>query len=341
MRIAPDAGRLHLAVAQHFYSANDDPEQARVEIDLARRTLPNDGALEQLAGSIARRQGRWDDAVRHYQKAITLEPRDTVTRFTLAGTYRLLRRYDDFDREMVAVIASMPKKESGGYRIARAFAPWEARGEVTPVRIVLNTIDNEDDPDGRIRDSFGMVLALADHDPDAISRILAHAADAATFVSVGVKYPKSWYEGLAARMRGDNTAARIAFGAARGDVEKATLANPREGRPLGLLAMIDAGLEQGEQAVAEARRAVELEPFEKSSTNAPIVRCNLAVVYAWTGQPDLAIAELDKLADKPAGNSNPAQPTYGDLKLNPVWDSLRSHPGFAGLMQKFAQPAAK
>jgi TolB-like protein/Flp pilus assembly protein TadD/predicted Ser/Thr protein kinase len=340
MRIAPDAGRLHLAVAQHFYSANDDPEQARVEIDLARRTLPNDGALEQLAGSIARRQGRWDDAVRHYQKAITLEPRDTATRFTLSNTYRSLRRYDDVDREMVAVIASLPKKESGSYRMARALTPWEARGEVTPVRIALSTIDNEDDPDGRVRDLFGMFLALADHDPEAISRILAHAADA-SFVYNGVKYPKAWYEGLAARMRGDQTAARIAFGAARGEVEKATLANPREGRPLSLLAMIDAGLEQGEQAIAEARRAVELEPFEKSSTNAPIVRCNLAVVYAWTGQPDLAIAELDKLADKPAGANIPAQPTYGDLKLNPIWDPLRSHPKFAGLMQKFAQPPAK
>jgi eukaryotic-like serine/threonine-protein kinase len=340
MRIAPDAGPLHLAVAQHFYSANDDPEQARVEIDLARRTLPNDGALEQLAGSIARRQGRWDDAVRHYQRAITLEPRDTTTRFTLANTYRSLRRYDDVDREMAAVIASMPKKESGSYRMARALDPWEARGEVTPVRIALSTIDNEDDPDGRIRDLFGMFVALADHDPDAISRILAHAADA-SFIYNGVKYPKAWYEGLAARMREDKTAARIAFGAARGEVEKATLGNPREGRPLSLLAMIDAGLEQGEQAIAEAKRAVELEPFEKSSTNAPIVRCNLAVVYAWTGQPDLAIAELAKLTDKPAGANIPSQPTYGDLKLNPLWDPLRTHPGFTALMQRFAQPAAK
>jgi serine/threonine-protein kinase len=340
MRIAPDAGRLHLAVAQHFYSANDDAEQARVEIDLARRTLPNDGALELLAGSIARQQGRWADAVRHYQRAITLEPRDTISRFTLAGTYRLLRRYNDFEREMDAVIEFMPKKESGSFRIFRAFAPWEARGEVTPLRIVLSAIDNEDDPDGRIRDLYGMVLAMADHDPDAIARILAHAADA-TFVSVGVKYPKNWYEGLAARMRGDKTAARIAFGAARGDVEKATLANPGQGRPLGLLAIIDAGLEQNEQAMAEARRAVEQEPFEKSSVGAPTVRCNLAAVYAWTGQPDLAIAELEKLVDKPAGSTIPAQPTYGDLKLNPVWDPLRSHPGFAGLMQKFAQLAAK
>jgi serine/threonine-protein kinase len=339
-RIAPDAGRVHLALAQHFYSANDDAEQARVEIDLARQTLPNDGALEQLAGNIARRQGRWEDAVRYYQRAVTLEPRDTVSRFTLAGTYRLLRRYDDFDREIGAVIAFMPKKDSGPFRVFRAFAPWEARGEVAPFRIALSAIDNEDDPDGHIRDLHGMFLAMADHDSDAILRILAHAPDA-TFVYNGVKHPKSWYEGLAARMRGDKTAARIAFAAARGEVEKATLALPREGRPLSLLAMIDAGLEQGEQAIAEAKRAVELEPFEKSSTNAPIVRCNLAVVYAWTGQSDLAIAELHSLVEKPAGANLPAQPTYGDLKLNPIWDPLRSHPGFTGLMQKFAQPAAK
>lgn len=339
-RIAPDAGHVHLALAQHFYSANNDAEQARVEVELARQTLPNDAALELLAASIARRQGRWEDALRYYQRAVTLEPRDTVTRFTLAGTYRLLRRYDDFDREIGAVIAFMPKKDSGSLRVFRAFAPWEARGEVAPFRIALSAIDNEDDPDGHIRDLHGMFLAMADHDADAILRILAHAPEA-TFVYHGAKYPEGWYEGLAARMRGDKPAARIAFAAARGEVEKATLAHPREGRPLSLLAMIDAGLEQGEQAITEAKRAVELEPFEKSSTNAPIVRCNLAVVYAWTGQPDLAIAELDSLVGRPAGANLPAQPTYGDLKLNPVWDSLRNHPGFPALMQKFAQPSGK
>ena len=37
--------------------------------------------------------------------------------------------------------------------------------------------------------------------------------------------------------------------------------------------------------------------------NAPAVRCSLAVVYAWTGQIDLAFAELDKAVDKPAGDA--------------------------------------
>jgi hypothetical protein len=48
----------------------------------------------------------------------------------------------------------------------------------------------------------------------------------------------------------------------------------------------------------------------------PTVRCNLAVVYAWTRQNDLAIAELDKLIDRPAGEGAVFQPTYGDLRLN-------------------------
>lgn len=64
------------------------------------------------------------------------------------------------------------------------------------------------------------------------------------------------------------------------------------------------------------------------------MRCNLAVVYAWTGQNDLAIAELDKLIDRPAGEGAVFQPTYGDLRLNFFWDSLRNDPRFEALVQR-------
>jgi serine/threonine-protein kinase len=333
--LAPDAGPLHLAQAYHLYVATGDFEQARAELDLARRTLPNNSELEQLGGSIARRQGHWEEAVQFFQKAAALEPRDTEARFALAGTYRLMRRYDDFDREMVKVIGFMSKKESASYRLARALGPWEARGEVTPLRIALSTITEDEDQDGRLRDRYGVVLALADRDPDAVSRILAHASDAA-FISSGVKYPKAWYEGLAARIRHDQATAHIAFETARAEVERATLANPADALALGLLAMIDAGLGQNEQAIAEAKRAAELLPFEKSALEAPVARSDLAAVYAWTDHSDLAVAELDSLADKPAGFTLPARPTYGDFKLNAVWDPLRSYPGFTKLMEKFA-----
>src|SRR6266568_732097 len=69
-RIQPDIGPVHLALAYHFVSANNDVSQARVEIDLARRTMPNSAELETTAGAIARRQSRWDDDVRALERAV-------------------------------------------------------------------------------------------------------------------------------------------------------------------------------------------------------------------------------------------------------------------------------
>ena len=71
------------------------------------------------------------------------------------------------------------------------------------------------------------------------------------------------------------------------------------------------------------------------------MRCNLAVVYAWTNQPKLALAELDKLAALPfEGLYYPDLPSYGDLRLNPLWRPLRAEPQFAVILEKFARAAA-
>ena len=49
--VAPDFGPVHLSLADHFVLAHNDVEQGRLEIDLARRTMPNSAALETSAGS--------------------------------------------------------------------------------------------------------------------------------------------------------------------------------------------------------------------------------------------------------------------------------------------------
>jgi TolB-like protein len=339
-RVAPDFGPVHLALADHFVLAHNDVEQGRLEIDLARQTMPNSASLETSAGSIARRQSRWDDAVRAFERAVALEPRTVVNLFTLANTYRLMRQFDRFDGVMTRLLKVLPPDLSATYRVFRAIGPLEGEGELGPLRAAVATVTPEEDASGAIRDLHNLILALWDHDPDSVSRISARAAET-TFVFNGVKYPKSWYEGLAARMRGDKKGAKVAFAAARLELEKAVLVGPSDGRALSLLAMIDAGLGRQEQAVQEAERACDLETFESSAMNAPIVRCNLAVVYAWTGQLDLAISALDQLTNRPAGSNLPAQPTYGDFRRNPLWDPLRNDPRFTAIMKRLAPVASK
>jgi serine/threonine-protein kinase len=339
-RIQPDIGPVHLALADHFLWANNDLSLARVEIDLARRTLPNSAELETTAAAIARRQSRWDDDMRARERAVALEPRAEDYLFFLADTYRLLRNYDRFDGLMTRLLGVLPPDVSATYRVFRTFGPLESEGDLSPLRAAVATVTPEEDASGAIRDLHNLILALWSHDPDSVSRISAQAAET-TFVFNGVKYPKRWYEGLAARMRGDKTGAQAAFAAARAEVEKAVSADASDGRALSLLAMIDAGLGRQEQAVQEAEQACDLVRFENSGPSAPIVRCNLAVVYAWNGQVDLAISALDSLVTRPAGTNLPAQPTYGDFRRNPLWDPLRGDARFTAIMTRLAPVASK
>jgi serine/threonine-protein kinase len=116
---------------------------------------------------------------------------------------------------------------------------------------------------------------------------------------------------------------------------------PSNGVELSVLAILDAGLGRSQQAIEEGQRACDLAPFKTNSFDAPTVHCNLAVVYAWTGQNDLAIAELSKLLNRPAMGSGIAQPTYGDFRLNPVWDPLRNDARFQALMKRLAPVAPR
>ena len=82
------------------------------------------------------------------------------------------------------------------------------------------------------------------------------------------------------------------------------------------------GMAEKEEAIHEARRAVDLKPIAKEAVTGPRLVANLALVYAWTGERDRAPEQLEIVATIPAG------PSYGDLKFNPCWDSLRGDKRF-------------
>ncbi|MBE7157291.1 MAG: protein kinase [Rhodospirillales bacterium] len=334
-RLRPDAGELHLAQAYHFAHAPTTYEQAHIELDLARRSLPNDAGVEDVGAQIARAQGRWEDAIHCLERAVVLEPRDYGTLYDLAGLHLLMRRYGDYKRNMAKLIDLMPVRARVSLPLEITLGPLEGKGDTAPLRAALATFAVSDETAERKKDLFSILLSLSEHDADALSRVLA-ASKQTQFLVSGVPHPKPWYEALAARMRGDEAGARTAFAAARLETEKSVLANPRSAKLLSLLAMIDAGLGRNE-AVDEAQRACAM---VSHSTASPVIGCNLAVVHAWLGQPDAAFAELERWVDRPAGNNLPSRPTYGDFRLNPIWDALRSDPRFEVLVNRMAPPSS-
>ena len=90
-----------------------------------------------------------------------------------------------------------------------------------------------------------------------------------------------------------STKARSAFTAARADVEKILQEHPDFAAALSLLGLIDAGLARKEDAIREGRRACELLPMSKDAVDGVAFVVNLAQIYTWTGEKDLAIEQLN------------------------------------------------
>jgi tetratricopeptide (TPR) repeat protein len=141
-------------------------------------------------------------------------------------------------------------------------------------------------------------------------------------VLFGTTCPYAYWEGVVARWQGDAGRARAAFTSARSDVEKIVEKQPDFPAALSLLGIIDAGLGRTEDAVREGRRACELMPISKDAVDGAVFAINLAQVYAWTDQKDLAIENIAAVERVPNWLS------YGFLKLHPYWDSLRGDPRF-------------
>jgi tetratricopeptide (TPR) repeat protein len=137
-----------------------------------------------------------------------------------------------------------------------------------------------------------------------------------------VEFSRAYAHGLVARMKGDSTGARAAFSAARLQQEQVVSADPNDGSALCFLGLIDASLGRKEEALEQARRAVELLPVTKDALDGAEILYFYAVICAWTGESDLAMEQLKILTKIPAGVS------YGEIRLDPFWDPLRGDPRF-------------
>ena len=328
VRLQPDAGQTHLAQAIHFYWGYRDYDRAREELTKAQQSLPNDAQVFKFLGLIDRRQGRWNEAIGNLERVVELDPRNVDGIGNLAQAHFDLRRYN----ESIAMFDRIAQLEPGNpaVRTYRASIELLARADVTPLRAVINTIEAEGPASAADVATLAFELALDERDPAAAARALENIpregyADANSF-----PFPHAWLEGLVAELRGDGLAAQSAFMLARSDAEKIVREQPKNAKPLSVLALIDAHLGQKDKAIQGGRAACEMLPIAKDAVDGVMLISNLARIYAITGEKDFALQQLEIATKLPGG------PNYGELRLAPEWDSLRGDPRFQKLLASSA-----
>ena len=112
---------------------------------------------------------------------------------------------------------------------------------------------------------------------------------------------------------------------------EAWAANPTTRQGLCALGVVDAALGNKEDAIREGERAVALMPVSKSAVDGPVLMRYLAIIYAWTGEKDRAIKRLSEVVKLPVAGMS-----YGQLRLNPLWDPLRGDPRFEAIITSLA-----
>jgi TolB-like protein/Tfp pilus assembly protein PilF len=331
LALAPDLGEAHLAQALVYYHGNRDYARALEELAIAQRTLPNSAEVYSLSGSIARRQGRWADAVTNLEKAAELDPRNPKILTNLSHVYDLLRRYDDelavFDR----AVAVNPSTRDYS-QLIRAQVELQ-KGDTKAARSILISLPGGYDPDGQTTWTW-IQLALYENDPESAAKILASSKKEELIGATGRIFPASFFEALISRARGDSAKAGEAFAVARAKVEAQLDDKRDDALLLGTLGLIEAGLSRKEEALRDGRRAVELRPIADDAVDGATVMGSLAMIYAWVGDVDSAIERLAFLAKTPGG------PHYGQLKYDPAWDRVRGDPRFAAMLNEL-QPRRK
>jgi TolB-like protein/Tfp pilus assembly protein PilF len=326
-RLRPDAGEAHLARAEHLYQGYFDYDGALAELELARRSLPNNPRVLELKGYIERRQGHWDESTRTLERSIEFDPRNFFTLQQIALSYGMLHRYAEETSVLERALAVEPNDVATKVALAAVQFHWKANTE--PLHQTINSIRAKN-PDALPNvASDWLSCALAERDPTAAGNALDALGDT-PLTDYTVHLNRPLMEGIIARMMNEDDKARSAFTAARAQQEKVVQAQPDYGPAVCVLGLIDAALGRKEEALREGRHAIELTPVEKDGIGGPLMIGYLAMIAAWVGDKDLACQQL-AIAVRP-----PSTVSYGQLKLLPQWDPLRGDPRFEKIVASMA-----
>jgi TolB-like protein/Tfp pilus assembly protein PilF/predicted Ser/Thr protein kinase len=333
LTLQPNLGEAVLAKGYYHYACQKDYKSAERYYEQARQLLPNSSRIPELLAYAARRQGRWDQSESYFNEAERLDPRNVYLLTQHAQTHILLRRFPEALRKLEQVLNITPD-DPDTLAIMAAIAQAEgdlprASALLAPIRLAV------DDPSVLKTQVYQAILERRPAPViAALKEILVKPDSALGFYNGERRFWLGW----AQEVGGDHASAQETWQQARSELESFLKEQPENNSLTEGLALTNMFLGNKAAALSWAEGAIAATPIEKDAMTGPRELDILARVAAQAGEPDRAIAALQKLLSIPYSGalveSVPLTPAL--LRLDPMFDPLRGDARFEKIVSSLA-----
>ena len=324
--LQPQSPDTRLAQGYYDYYAKGDFDAALADFRSALSLRPGDVDAIAGVGYIARRQGRWNEALSAEQRVTILDPRRPGAVVDYAGSFNMLRRFDEAQALYRRALILDPANES-----AQVFA-------------LANQIYGLGDTAGA-RAGFATAQGVA-RVMDAVigARLARHYEESnAAVPSLPIPGARGRLIKLGWLMLNDMAAGRRTTATAFADSARRTAEDAirvSSGRDVfgnladlyTLLGLANAVLGRGPEAVQAGERAVALNPAARDLVDGPRSVDGLIAIHIVLGHKDEAFRLLREQAARPTQTASSVPTTRAALRLDPLFDPLRSDPRFQALL---------
>ncbi len=318
LHLAPDRPIGHLALGDYYAYVPPDYERARQAYQAALRLAPNDADLLAASALVEISTGKWDEALAHFARARTLDPRSGAIARRLAYTLLRMRRYPEARAASDQAIALAPDNPS---LIEIKAMTLLGEGNLEGARQVVREVPPSIDPTA-VAASFGNYFDLYWLLPPDLQAVLLRLTPSA-FQDRAI-----WAIVLAQtyRLRGDRARTLAYADTARAAFDQRLAGVPGDAQSHVFRGLALAYLGRKAEAIAEGERGVALLPISKDTYGGPYMQHQLVRIYIETGEYDKALDRLEPLLKMPYYLSP------GWLRIDPNFELLRGNPRFKKLV---------